>query len=421
MMQQLWLKRGLLLTLAAVAVALSISFRMGHVGPDDFIDAERAEGIQPDQWQMLDSTDWVRLTEQAQAAGNRDQALSYALHALAINPTSGDAAAQLIGILSSQNKPAEAAQFAELAGRLWTAKSYPHIHLAAYWSQQGQWDKMLAEWNILLIRDPSLRTPILPHFQKLAIDPATTHLFDPFAKNPPLWWAGFFNYLVADKQTPAELLARLYALRITSTAPLADWESAPYVARLGEEQHWTESHEVWLAGLPTELRSLRGLVYDGGFEGERHNTGFDWFYRNDAQVNIQSDNTLGSSGQHALKISFKSSRHVNFQHLWQHLVLPPATYQLDWRLRADGLRSDKGLRWRIYCLADNRLLAESPVLKKEGNSLWTKLNVEFSVPPDNCPVQQLRLEANSPYAHDQVFAGTLWLDDIAIVRKTIHE
>ena len=420
MAASLLLRRTLLLLCAGLLLILSISYRSGHVGPDDFVDAQQTQNIAPGGWQMLDSADWARLAQQANSSGNQQQAQDYALHALSIDPTSGEAAAQLISILSSQNKPAEAAQFASLAGRLWTAKSSPHSYLAAYWRQQGKLDKVLAEWDILLTRNPSIRSPLFPHLQELAVDPKSTHFFDQYAQQPPLWWAGFFGQLVRDKQTPTELLTRLYALRLKATEPLQDSESAPYVARLITEKRWTESHDAWLAGLPEEWRSLDGLVYDGGFEGERHNTGFDWFFTKNGQINIQQSNTFGMDGKRALRISFNNSKHVNFQHLWQRLVLKPADYSLTFRFRADGLRSNKGLQWRIYCIDNNQALAESTPLE-QGHSLWSNSAVDFTIPPDNCPAQMLRLEASSRYAHDQVFDGNLWLDSIAISRKTASE
>jgi tetratricopeptide (TPR) repeat protein len=413
-------RRILLLVLAGLAITFSLSYRMGRVVPEDFIDANRETGIDPSGWQKLDSHDWVKLAEQAESAGNLPQAQDYALRALSVDLTNGQASSKLISIFSSQGKQAEAAAWAELSGRLWTAQSYPHIHLAAYWNQQGKPDKMLDEWNILLTRDPGLGAGLFPHMQALAIAPATMDLFDKFASSPASWWPAFFNSLVRDKQTPANVLAHFHQLRRQARLPLAEADTTAYVNRLIAEKNWAVAHDVWLSGLPAEEKKFNtDLIYDGGFEGERHNTGFDWSFTSNRQIKIEPDMTFGMEGRRALHLAFNTTQHINFQQLSQQLVLPPENYVLALRFRADNYRTAKGLQWRLYCQEDKQLLAESPPLRE--STPWTSLNVAFKVPAENCPVQLLRLEASSPYAHEQVFSGDLWFDAVTIKKTSSGE
>lgn len=408
------LRQVLLIVFAVLAIALSISYRSGHVVPDDFFDARRATAdIDPQGWKRLDTDDWLQLANQARQENQLDQAQTFTQQALASNLGSGEAMVQLALLLLHQGKQEQAIQLAELADKLATAQNSTHTYLSAFWSRTKQLDKLLDEWNVLLTRDTSISQSLYPQLQQLTVaTPENTPLLDKFAKNPPTWWGSFFNFLVRDEKTPSALLSHLYELRLHSSQPIDSKEMTPYVSRLIKEQQWTEAHAVWLAGLPPEDETFKGLVYDGGFEGDMHNTGFDWFFGSHPQIDIQQELTFGMEGHRALNVKLSGPQHVNFQHVWQRLLLKPGHFELTMRFRADSFHTNKGLQWRVRCTEDNRILAES--LPLHESTPWSDLKMEFDVPTENCAVQLLRLEAASSYAHEQVFTGSLWFDAIQI-------
>ncbi|WMP17969.1 hypothetical protein [Thiothrix lacustris] len=411
-MQMIIRRLGLVL-LAVPTLYLITSYGIGHVGAGDFIDTRRLIiDIHPDSWAALDSDDWFQLAEQAQELGDSTLDQTYTLQALAANITSGRAMARLADIRLQQGQQAQAKQLAQLAAQLVTAEIETHLPLAFFWAKVGNNAEMVKAWDMLFIREPSLRNTLFPHMRAMAINPSTASLVDAFASKPPVWWGAFFNYLATDAQTTPSLLEHLHGLRINSSTPIGEGEMTAYIKRLVKDKRWVEAHKVWLSSLPKETSAYQELVYDGGFEGAIHNTGFDWFFERHAQIKLKQDMTFGMEGQRALKISFNNSKHVKFQHLWQRLLLKPAHYELSLRVRADQFRTDGGLQWRMRCAEDNQIIAESPVLKE--STPWIAQSVAFDIPPSNCETQLLRLEAASTYAHDQVFAGAIWLDAIQI-------
>lgn len=411
-MLRLWLSRGLLLAAGMTAFILSAGYRLGQVVPEDFLDATPETLPDPDGWKALDTHDWVRLAEQSEQSGDLDRAKADALRALSLDLTNGHAAAKLMTILSEQGHAAEAAQLAGLAGRLWTARSDAHVYLADYWQAQGKLDRMLEEWNILFIRDPAFRQALFPFLHMLATQPETAPLLDHYATQSPQWWPAFFSYLVREPSTPPATLSHLYGLTLKSGQPLRDTDIAQYVNRLIQENDWTAARNAWLDSLPTTVASLKGLLYDGGFEGERSPTGFDWTLAKHKQLAIKPEMTFGMEGQRALHITLNNAQHIPFQHVSQRLVLEPGTYELAYRARADRFRATAGLQWRVRCQQDNRVLAEAPAIHE--SFVWTGFTTAFTVPASDCPVQLLRLEAVSTRAHDQTFSGELWLDAMHI-------
>ena len=408
----LLIKRLCLVVAAVFAVATSLSYRLGKVGPDDFIDNRRpVADIEPTDWKKLDSDDWFRLAENNDQL---DKKREYALNALATDLTSGKAAVRFANVLLQTGSANQAEQVGDLAARLATAQNNTQVQLATLWSKLAKENKLIETWNILLTRDQELRKSLFPHLRKLIFTPGKEHLFDKFATTESQWWPSFFIFLAQDKQTPLPVLARLYNLPNTAKQAPTENENKAYISRLIEEKQWQDARNVWLKSLPTELSSYQGLVFDGGFEGDQVNSGFNWYLTSNKQVKIQQELTFGMEGHHALHINFIGSPRFNFQNIWQRLVLEPGHYELGFRYRAERFRTTKGLQWRIICIDDNKLLAESPAIL--ANPTWKPLQIEFDV-PSNCPVQYLRLEATSRYAHEQVFSGDLWLDAVRINKK----
>ncbi|MFN3786716.1 MAG: hypothetical protein ACK4RS_07740, partial [Thiothrix sp.] len=275
-------------------------------------------------------------------------------------------------------------------------------------------DITLQAWNVLLTRIPELRQGFYPHLYLALNDPQTRPLVDKFAENPPPWWADFFNHLANNPDVPLETLARLYRIHQQANKATASAVSV-YVKRLIKEKQWEQAYAVWLASLPPEAQRLAKTLYDGGFEGEIYNTGFDWFFHSTKQVKIKPDITFGMEGKKALSIQFSGGQHLNFQHLEQRLVLKPSTYRLSLRYRTDNFRSTKGLQWRLHCQEDQRIIGESSAIL--ASHKWSEMELDFSVPADNCVAQLLRLEAASAYAHEQIFSGTVWFDKVQLQQQ----
>ena len=199
------IKRLCLVVAAVFAVATSFSYRLGKVGPDDFIDNRRpVADIEPTDWKKLDSDDWFRLAENNDQL---DKKREYALNALATDLTSGKAAVRLANVLLQTGSTNQAEQVGDLASRLATAQNNTQVQLAALWSKLAKEDKLIETWNILLTRDQELRKSLFPHLQKLIFTPGKEHLFDKFATTESQWWPSFFIFLAQDKQTPLPVLA----------------------------------------------------------------------------------------------------------------------------------------------------------------------------------------------------------------------
>lgn len=354
----------------------------------------------------------TRLAEKANEAGKLDESEQLALRAMARNITSGEPPSHLLQLYASQKRSEAANAVATIAGKLWPSHTYTQVRLSDYWARQQRLDKLIPTWNVLLTRNPSLHPKLFPALQTLSADDANQVLFAPFIADPPLWWQAFFNYIA--QNSDSSLLKKLYEQRLKSKTAITKEERNIYVHRLIRDKAWQTAYQVWQTGIPEKWRNPRPLLFDGGFESNSFNTGFDWQLSQTREVSIKPGVTYGIKGKQAIHIRIKRDNPVHFQHLAQTLLLPHGDYRLMMRYRLDTFKNPKGLRWRLHCLDNaNTLLGESHALR--GQKSWDTLSVTFSVPDhQDCIAQRLRLEADSPYRHDHTFEGSLWFDDLAI-------
>lgn len=271
----------------------------------------------------------------------------------------------------------------------------------------GHYDRML------LVR-PELAGEIYPILTQLVEQGAAGALLPLLAADPP-WRAGFLSH-VAGAVVDVDALHALFQPLARSAEPLHDRERNAYLERLLREQRYTEAYQAWAAFLPEDRQSVLGNVFDGGFEHSPENGGFGWRVGRVAGARIEQVGGSGVGGERALHVAFSNQR-VPFSHVSQMLALVPAAYQLQGRVRADDLRNERGLRWRVVCADGGRqpLAETSPV---SGTAPWQPFSVTFAVPESDCRAQWLQLTLAARIPAEQRISGQVWYDDLRIVRQS---
>ena len=354
----------------------------------------------------------TKLAEQAYRDGHFTLSEQMALHALSNNISSGAPASYLLGLYSSQQRNEDASIVADIAGQLWPHHTYTRSRLADYWLTQQRIDRLIPEWNILLIRNPSLYKNLFPALSSIIEKKEYQSLFQPYLTKPPIWWNDFFLFIC--NNATLDLVNKVYQLRLQATPQaITEKENLAYTNRLIREKKWQQAYDIWEKNLhvsPNKSQTPSNLLYDGEFETTGFNSGFDWQIENHPVLTINKDRTYGINGRQALSIHLKKLEPINFQHIYHIMILPSGQYHFNMRYRLDNFKTSKGLQWHIRCIDDlQTTLFSSPLLK--GQQTWQTFSTTFNVPPTGCPVQLLRLEAASAYRHEQFFDGTIWFDN----------
>jgi len=376
----------------------------GQETPEAAIGALRWRGDQP-----------VALYQQGMALSASEPAEAERLLRAAAwaNPTDALVYLALAGQWARTGRQAMAVKLVEIADTLGPLRSPALARSAEFWLGQERPDRALARWRVLLRTRPETAAQLFPLLLQLAENPATQPLLQPLLADPPEWWDRFFAH-AATKAIQPETVVFLYQSRNRQGAlPVAD-EQRAYLDRLWKENRWFEAYLAWLNGLDERQTKVLGNVYNGSFEELVTHAGFDWRFSSPRGATVEILETYGARGDKALHVSFNGER-VRFQHVFQHLFLDGGRYRLQGRARPDGLKSERGLRWRVRCFGTNTVLAESePFL---GSDEWRSFAVDFVIPDRGCAAQLLRLELDGRVELDFEALGGAWFDDLAIIRQ----
>jgi hypothetical protein len=301
------------------------------------------------------------------------------------------------------------------AVKLEPANAEIHRGAAAYWFNRGQVETGLQHLSLALLARPAVNQDLQDIFLSFAEDPASRMALAPLAQDPPAWWPAFFTRL-AHRALDIETVRFVHGLRtLASHTPVTPEERQTYIQRLLKEGMITEAYLTWINGLSPLERGQMGLLHNGGFELPLGKEDFDWQWRPHRQVVARTAATFGVAGERALQLVFRNQE-GRFDHLRQSLFLDPGTYRLSGKVRSESLASQGGLRWTLHCLQPSQtVLGEGE--RFLGSEKWRGFRLDFEVPED-CQLQEIRLESAGKRGFEQRISGEIWFDDLAIRRTT---
>lgn len=289
---------------------------------------------------------------------------------------------------------------------------------AVYWVMQKKYEERdyrgALQYADALLRSRQQLTPyVVPLLAQIAEGRlGNDDLKALLAANPP-WRGQFFSALprsLTDARTPLDLL---FSIRDTPHPPTTA-ELRSYISFLIGRKLYELAFYTWLQFLPTEQLIVAGSLFNGSFEFAPSGLPFDWTITSGSGVTVDIAPKPLQGSEHALLIEFGYGR-VEFRGVAQLLVLPPGTYQLTGSYMGQ-IAGKRGLVWRIACVegGHSRIGASRMFIGAEPE--WNRFEFSFTVPDQNCPAQQLRLELDARSASEQLVSGSFWYDDLRITK-----
>ena len=178
------------------------------------------------------------------------------------------------------------------------------------------------------------------------------------------------------------------------------------------EAVWNQALQA--AAVPRESDASGSLVWNGGFENETLDGGFDWRFRPIEGVEMRWDEESLHSGRRSLRVDFDGKTNVNFENVWQYVPVSPSTsYRFGAFVRTQDLTTDSGIRFEIRDVSRPSVAARStPNLV--GSQGWTEQNLEIPTGPDTRLLQIVLRRTRSDKLGNKI-RGTAWIDDVELV------
>lgn len=277
---------------------------------------------------------------------------------------------------------------------------------------QGEKEKALHEFRIVLANDPSLANSAVQLCWRIYPD-VDLMLRNVVPNNSDAYIA--FLTLLEDKKEAAGSVKVWNAL-IASQQPFELRRAYEYLHFLILHKAVDDASQVWQQttsrfGLSSYLPSPANLIVNGTFNLDVLNAGFDWQYQKQSGVTLMLDPRDFHSGRRSLLITFDGPG-INDAGIYQTVpVEPNAAYEFSAFYKNGEIEGAGGPHFTVQDFYSQAVYYDSDELKDAA--FWKSAVGEFTTPPD-CKlvvVHVRRLPEGSP------IRGKLWVDDFRLRRK----
>lgn len=283
---------------------------------------------------------------------------------------------------------------------------------ANFYLVQGENDKALREFRVVLENNPGMASTTLPLCWR--INPDVDAILQSVVPPDPHVYFAFLDLLMAKKETASA--AKVWAQLAQLHQPFAVrhiFDYFRYLIVLGEVE---QARNVWqeaatLCGLTAYLPTSQNLMVNGDFSLDVLNGGFDWMYTTLPSVSLTLDPSQPHLGHRSLSMSFDGR---GFDDAGIRQLVPVesnASYEFSAYFKADDIQGAGGPRFTVQDAYHQNVFYQSDDLKDAD--FWKPVSGTFTTGPDTklLVVHVKREPAGSP------IKGKLWVDSIRLTRK----
>jgi len=332
--------------------------------------------------------------------------------ALQLNPHSARywfdlaSAYQVLGDTSNQSSALEHAIEADPATPdvAWEA--------ANFYLVQGDNEKALREFHVVLANDPSLAAPAIQFCWR--INPDVDALLRDVVPARPEAYIAFLSLLMTKQETAAT--AKVWTAMMAAPQTFELRYVYGYIRYLFDHKDAEQARLVWRQaaprfGLSAYLPTGNNLIVNGDFSLDVLNGGFDWQYEKQPSVALTLDPSDFHSGHRSLLITFDGPG-VSDAEIRQFIAVEPSTsYEFSAYYKTAELEGAGGPHLTIQDAYTQAVLYDSDELKAAG--FWKSATGEFTTGTDTrlLILHVRRLPAGSP------IRGKLWVDDFHLAAQ----
>lgn len=368
--------------------------------------------------------------------------------AIALSPLVAGYWLDLGNAYEAAQRASEAEHAFSVAARLNARSPQVHWEVANFWLRRGNLDKAFAHFKAVAEFNENRIGPIMSLCWKVMAD--HERILRQVIPDTAPANLSFLNFALERKDYTAA--ARAWGRLMEDTAPSFQAASAfPYIDALMQAGQVSEAGRVWhqamvKGGLPAEpggRTTDANRIYNGGFESNLLNGGFDWRALSGDGFSIALDLEDRFKDSRALRIDFDGKTNLDFLHLYQIVPLAPAcdsppstaslgrvvsggrrhvaalagprTLTFSYWIKTQDITTDQGLFWEIFAYPRYQTALVRSKLHL-GTAAWARYTFEFTVEP-NLTSLMIRLRRLPSHKLDNRLRGRVWLDDVTLYER----
>jgi hypothetical protein len=186
-----------------------------------------------------------------------------------------------------------------------------------------------------------------------------------------------------------------------------------------QDNHGADGKRMWLealaaCGLPHDAPPDGSAIWNGGFENDMLNGGFDWRLPSTKGMTAEYDTQIFHGGRRSLRLDFGGGMNLDLDQPLEFVAVEPGReYHFVAFLRTEGITTESGLRFAIF---DPRH-ADSIRLETDdmtGTRDWTELSGDI-LTRDDTQILRVEVRRKPSRMFENKLEGTAWIDDVSLV------
>jgi hypothetical protein len=191
-----------------------------------------------------------------------------------------------------------------------------------------------------------------------------------------------------------------------------------YTDYLISRRHYKDARNLWLdfaaRRFHYEKKEGSSLLWNGGFEYDVLNGGFDWRVRETEGVDLFLDRDIHISGNRSLGVTFDGMHNPDIAIASQVVIVTPGSkYLLRGRIKTESLTTTNGLFLSVEGHGCKGFYKKSEVLT--GTNFWREVSLEFKVPPE-CSAVTVKIRRERSHKLDNKISGNAWIDALSLIQ-----
>ena len=378
--------------------------------PQMWLRAAESEPANADLWYQLG-----RYRQLDFAHSNLPLAISYYQRATSINPGSAFYWMDLAGAYETTGDNSQAEQAFRKARQLYPVSAEAAWRFGNFLLRRGRMPEAFLQIHDAVVADPKLTALAVSRCWRSTQDIGQILkivLPDEAAEN----WGAIQFFVQASEPLPAMAVWGRIAMHRASF-PVS--QAFPLMDMLIGAGHADDAQTVWkqallAAGIPAKTDPGGSLIWNGGFEQELLNGGFDWRVTPVDGAGMGWDEQIVHSGRRSLRVDFDGTANLDFQNVWQYVPVQPAMrYRFRAFFRTEDLSTDSGIRFEIRDVSHAGIPARfTPNLV--GTQPWAEEDAEFTTGSDTKLLQVVLRRTPSRKLGNKI-RGTAWVDNVALL------
>jgi tetratricopeptide (TPR) repeat protein len=348
------------------------------------------------------------------SSGDIHEAVRYLQEATQVNPRSADLWMELADAYETSGDPVRAQEAYERAQANYPISSEVAWRYGSFLLYQGKFPDGYSEIRRALSVDPSLASSAISECWQS--DPNVASILDKVLPAKSEYYRSAIDFFLS-QNLPDPALA-VWKRQGTLGLPVTMPDTIPLVDTLIDEDRIAEARQTWhqaleAANWPHDPSKDGSLVFNGGFEHEIANGGYDWRKIAVSGARFDFDSLTAHSGSRSLRIQFEGTVNLDFHNLFQVIPVESGTpYHFSAYLRTEGISTDHGIGFEIF---DPRHPSQVQLLTSEivGTNPWTLVQADLVAGSDT-HFLKIALRRIPSWKFDNKLSGTVWVDDVAL-------